>query len=235
MRVLLTRAAEDAARTGATLRAAGHDIVLSPVIEIVASEATWPAGVIDAVLATSSHAFARPDFGPQPEARRLMSLVLVGHRTVERARERGFAGATIVAANAAALSLAFGTMTHAPRRLVYLAGRDRKPEIEVALATAGQAVEVIEAYRAQGIDSLPKDAETALVARALDAVLHYSRRSATLFAGLASRRGLDIAHLRHLCLSADVAAPLHERGLPGIEIAGAPNEAALLGLLDQDA
>ena len=235
VRVLLTRAADDAARTADTLLAAGHDVVLSPVIEIVALEATWPASVVDAVLATSANAFEVPDFGPAPEARRLMPLFLVGERTVERAREHGFEGASIVAANAAALSLAFGTMAHRPRRLVYLAGRDRKPDIEAALADAGQVVEVLEVYRAQATAALTEEAETAIRAKDLDAVLHYSRRSATLFAELASGRGLDISGLRHLCLSGDVAAPLHERGLPHVEIAGAPNEAALLGLLDQEA
>ena len=90
-------------------------------------------------------------------------------------------------------------------------------------------------YRAQATDRLSADAEAAIRAHEFDAVLHYSRRSATLFAGLASGRGLDVSSLRHLCLSEDVAAPLQERGLPHVEIAGAPNEAALLGLLDQDA
>ena len=221
--------------TADTLRAAGHEVMLSPVIEIVALEATWPSGVVDAALATSANAFVVPGVGPAPEARRLMPLYLVGERTVERARERGFEGAAIVAGNAAALSLAFGTLAHKPRRLVYLAGRDRKPDIEAALADAGQAPELLEVYRAQAADALSDAAETAIRAQEIDAVLHYSRRSATLFAGLASGRGLDISSLRHLCLSEDVAAPLHERGLPHVEIAGAPNEAALLQLLDQDA
>ena len=235
MRVLLTRAADDAARTAGTLLAAGHVVVLSPAIEIVALEAAWPAGVVDAVFATSANAFEVPDFGPAPEARRLMPLFLVGERTAVSARERGFEGASVVAANAAALSLAFGMLANKPRRIVYLAGRDRKPDIEAALREDGQVVEVMEVYRAQAADALSDHAEAAIRAQEIDAVLHYSRRSATLFAGLARGRGLDISSLRHLCLSDDVAAPLQERGLPHVEVAGVPNEAALLGLLDQDA
>ena len=232
MRVLLTRAAEDSARTGALLEAAAYEVVVSPVIEIKALPAVWPDGAVDAVLATSANAFVSGSvIGPAPEARRVMTLFLVGERTAAGAREHGYLGAATVTANAAALALAFGTLAHRPRRLVYLAGRDRKPDAEAALSSAGQAFEVLEIYEARGAAALSERVEAALRAREVDAVLHYSRRSASLFSALATARGLDISGLRHLCLSEDVAATLRERSLPHVEVAEAPNEPALLALL----
>jgi hypothetical protein len=38
--------------------------------------------------------------------------------------------------------------------------------------------------------------------------------------------------IRHFCLSAQVAAPLAAAGATTVDIAGAPNEAALLALID---
>ena len=233
MRVLLTRAAEDAARTRAKLEAAGYGVVVSPVIEIVATEASWPTGVIDALLATSAQAFQMIDgaFGPSPEARRLTPLFLVGERTAERARDAGFRGAALVAANATELALRLGAMPHKPSRLVYLAGRDRKPDLEAAVAITHQAIEILEVYEAQAVETLDERAFDALHARSIDAILHFSRRSAVIFCELAEAHGVDATAPRHVCLSDDVAAPLRDQGLPRIEVAGAPTEAALLELL----
>ncbi len=234
MRILVTRAAEDAARTAEALAAAGHEAVLAPVIEIVGMGADWPDGLVDAVLATSAHAFAMLESGPSPEAMRLMPLFLVGERTAEMARERGFDGATTIAANAAELLARFGASAEAPRHLLYLAGRDRKPDIETALEVAGQHLQVRETYEAHAISELPPKVSARISAQKIDAVLHYSRRSATLFGNMASAAGLDISKLRHLCLSEDVAAALRQRGLPLVEVADAPNESALLACIDRE-
>jgi uroporphyrinogen-III synthase len=66
----------------------------------------------------------------------------------------------------------------------------------------------------------------------IDAVLHYSERSATLFVRLADRAGIidDIRKTRHLCLSSAVAEPLRSIGI-NPEIAAVPEEEALLELL----
>jgi uroporphyrinogen-III synthase len=234
MRVLVTRAAEDAARTAESLAAAGHEAVLAPVIEIVATGADWPDGLFDAVLATSAHAFAMLDSGPSLEVMRLMPLHLVGERTAAIARLRGFEGAATIAANAAELLARFGSISGAPRRLLYLAGRHRKPDIETALEVAAQDLHVLEVYEAKVVAELPAAVMAQIRAQKIDAALHFSRRSASLFGERANAAGLDVSKLRHLCLSNDVATPLRQRGLPLVEVAGSPNEAALLACLDRE-
>ena len=64
-------------------------------------------------------------------------------------------------------------------------------------------------------------------------MLHYSARTAAAFVAAASRTRLDdaIADVRHVCLSAEVAAPLRAAGVCVTDVAKEPNEKALLACL----
>jgi uroporphyrinogen-III synthase len=234
--VLLTRAMDEALRSAEKLAALGHHAILSPVLEMVPTGAEWPSGVVDGVLATSAKAFEllsiSPDW-PAPEARRLMPLHLVGERTSEAARERGFEGRALVAPDARTLAagLAETLGGAAPSRFLYLAGRDRKPELEAALAAAGHAVETIEVYSAEAAEALDPDAAALIGSGAIGAVLHYSQRSARLFLALSRAAGLDLAGVTHVAISADAAEPLTAARLPAIRIADEPREQAMLALL----
>lgn len=228
--MLLTRAADDAARTRATLESLGHRVLVSPVIAVESTGAAWPGGVVDAVLATSGQPFVAipDDWGPTPEARRLVPMWLVGQRTADVARARGFAGEAHVAANAVSLAFEMGKR-RGRGRVVYLAGRDRKPDIETALSVTDQVVEVVEVYEARPMGRLEHQVATALANNTLDAVLHFSRRSATLFSDLVREAGLTTRTL-HLCLSEDVASALGHTGWL-VRVAGEPTEASLIAAL----
>ena len=232
MRLLLTRAADDAARTRAKLVSAGHQVMVSSVITVVPTHAVWPTGVVDAVVATSGHAFAALGPGPTLEARRLMPLLLVGQRTAAIAREHGFAGPSLIAANATELAVAVPDLPNRPARLVYIAGRDRKSDLETALAMIGQAVEVVEVYEAKTMTALTRQTVEAVRIGTLEGVTHFSRRSAEIFLALARHEGVTVSALTHFCLSEDVATPLREAGCPAIAVAEAPNEPALLELVE---
>lgn len=231
MRLLLTRAADDAARTREKLEAMGHQVIVSPVIEIVGTDTSWPLGVVDAVVATSAHAFLEPPDGLSPETRRLLPLYLVGNRTAAAARASGFLGASTVAKTAAALAREIGELAHRPRRLVYLAGHDRKSDLEAAFADMDQSVDVVEVYAARPVAMPNQEALKALHGNAVDGVLHFSRRSASLLVDATKKAGLDIGRPTHFCLSEDVAAPLRDAGCPAIEVALKPHEADLLSLV----
>ena len=229
MRVLLTRAVADADRTRTILERLGHRVLVSPVITIEATGALWPGGVVDAVLATSAQAFTAigEGRGPMPEARRLMPMWLVGQRTERVARAQGFAGPTYVAPNA--VSLAFEISKWRGRRVVYLAGRDRKPDIETALTVMQQPIEIVEVYEAKRVDRLRDDAEKAFRENSIDAALHFSRRSASLLAELLAQAEIEPQTL-HVCLSDDVAQPLVEMGWP-VRVAAEPTECFLIEAL----
>lgn len=230
MRLLLTRAEEDAARTRSKLIAAGHKVLLSPLLNIVATGAQWPGGVVDALVVTSGHAFDRLDDarGPTPEARRLLPLLLVGGRTEASARHHGFTGETLVAPSASALAEAIVNFSRKPNRTIYLAGLDRKPEVERALELAGWPADVLETYEARPAAHLPPRTSDAIRAGLVDGVLHFSQRSAELFATLAAKANVGADSLRHFCLSEDVAVPLRDANYRLLTIAETPTESALI-------
>lgn len=225
MKVLIVRAAGDARRTAARLEAAGHQAVVAPVLDIRNLDFARPRGGFDAVIATSAHAFGRPD-----ALAGLLDLPLfvVGARTSDAAQRAGLSRPGTVAANAEELIRGLRGRLPAGARLLYLAGRDRKPDIEEGL-TPECALTVVEAYEARPVAALPPAAVDALGSGALDAIFHYSPRSAAVFLDLARRSdvGDRLGALRHVAISADAAVPLVEGGLP-VAVAAQPNEDSMI-------
>ncbi|MEJ1938075.1 uroporphyrinogen-III synthase, partial [Nostoc sp. NIES-2111] len=89
MRVLVTRAADDAGATAERLRALGHTPVLAPLGSVRTLPAAWPDPLPDALAATSAHAF--PGLMPLPAEAGQIPSFAVGDRTAAAAREAGFA------------------------------------------------------------------------------------------------------------------------------------------------
>ncbi|WP_158811129.1 uroporphyrinogen-III synthase [Beijerinckia sp. L45] len=226
MRLLLTRAAEDAARTRTKLEAAGHTVFVSPVLVFEPTGEPWTHNQPEGLVATSSRAFSAiadesPDLLPLP-------LYLVGARTEAAARRHGFAGPVIVAPDGAGLVAIL--QGQPAMRLLYLAGVDRKPDIEAGLAATLHRLMVIETYEAVAVESLKPEVVAALRNGVIDGVLHYSRRSAEIFLMLAARASVDQTKTPHLCLSSDVAAPLREAGCLEVHVAPTPDEAGMRSL-----
>ncbi len=231
MLVLLTRPSDEAARSAERLQAMGHAAVLSPVIEIEPIEAAWPQGVIDAVIATSARAFECLDLAPDwpvPEARRLFPLFVVGAKTAAAARARGFDGPQQITLDAKALSRVIIDRFVESIRILYLAGSNRKSDLESACAEAGLVLDVLETYAAHTATKLSDDAVRQVAAGEVGAVLHFSRRSAEIFLRLAAKARLDPARLTHIAISEDVAGVL--AALPKVMVAAEPNEDAVLAL-----
>jgi uroporphyrinogen-III synthase len=234
MLILLTRALEESKRTAASLAREGYEAVLSPVLDMVPTGGIWPAGVIDGVIATSARAFellSAPADWPLPEARRLLPLFLVGERTQEAARERSFEGPALIAPDAKTLAADICARRKVPGCFVYLAGRDRKPDLEESLTTAGHRIEPVEVYAAQPADSLSDTAMDLAPSGKIGAVLHYSRRSTEIFLRLARNAALDLKRLNHVCISHDAAAPLLDAKIHEVLIAKTPDEQAMFAIL----
>jgi uroporphyrinogen-III synthase len=117
--------------------------------------------------------------------------------------------------------------------LLYCAGEERTGDLKGELQLRGLHVETALVYRAIMVTELTPDARAALVAGTIDAVLHYSARTAAAFVAAAITAGIgDLSiQTRHLCLSAQVAAPLAAAGAKAVEIASEANEQALLALI----
>jgi uroporphyrinogen-III synthase len=215
--VALFRARADASRSAEALAQLGLVAAFAPVVELAATGAPPPPGPFDFVIATSAKAIALASREALAAAR--APLYVVGERTAAAARRAGLAP-EIVADDIAALIPAL------PRgRALYLAGADRKADLD-----AGAAVLVVYEARAR---PAWEEAEAHAVAAA-SAALHYSERSATLAIALAEAAGLGAAFRRlpHVCLSRAVAAPLAAFGVRRALWPAAPQEAALLDVLE---
>ncbi|MBV1702746.1 MAG: uroporphyrinogen-III synthase [Hyphomicrobiales bacterium] len=228
MQVLVTRPLKEAQATAIRLEALGFAPILSPVLEIAAIPVRLPESLYDAVLVTSANAFVAPIEGAAP-----LAFHTVGEHTALAAQQAGWPAPKSVATSAKDL---IGQLTHQyphPSRFLYLAGRDRKSDLETALRARGHEIEIVVSYHAIAAHGFSDEASRMLAASAHGCVLHYSRRSAGIFTKLIQSAGLmqAAARVHHLCLSADVATPLAR--LAGVSpiIADAPNEAALFDQL----
>jgi len=119
-----------------------------------------------------------------------------------------------------------------PLLLVGERTRDRKPDPEERLTEAGFEIEPIEVYAPQPAESLSDAVLAFAETGGIGAVLHYSRRSAENFLGLAPTAGLDLSRINHICISQEAAAPLLDARLNGVLIAEAPNEQAMFEIVN---
>lgn len=236
-RVLLTRARDDAERTAEKLRRMGVAPVISPVIEIAATGAKIPDAAFDAALATSARAIAYA--GNDLSKLASLPFYVVGARTKRAAEAHGLqvaASAPDVAALVSRLRKAFAPLPvgeGAAARFLYLAGRDRRDELEAFLREGGHDVSTIEVYEARAARALTDAAIATLKSDEDAVVLHYSARSAKIFLELANAAPLSLRHAGalHLALSEDVARSLRDAGCANVRVAAEPNEDSLLQLL----
>jgi uroporphyrinogen-III synthase len=230
MRVLLTRPEPDGLRSAARLRALGHDVILAPLMRGETLKADF-GGPFAAVLMTSANAARAILEHPRFAELRALPVCTVGDHSAEVARAVGFA--EVVSAQGALDDLVrLVAARFANARLLYLAGEDRAGDLAAELAGHRIKVETAVVYRAVAATTLPPEVAQALGANQLDAVLHYSRRSAATLLQLAAAAGAvnTLLGLAHYCLSDAVAVPLREAGARRIAVAPHPGESSLFGL-----
>jgi uroporphyrinogen-III synthase len=236
VRLLVTRPEPEGTRTAALLRARGHEAWLVPLLRIEpVADADFGAGPWAGVVFTSTNAVRAI-----AAHRRLGELAglpayAVGARTREAAIAAGFAGTVSAEGDVDDLSqLIAAEVGEAGLPLLYFAGHDRAGDLAAALRKAGRTVETVVVYRAAVVGNFDAGVRTAIAGGGIDGVLHYSARTASAFVAAAAAAGVtdSAMKIRHFCLSAQVAAPLAAAGAATVDIAGAPNEAALLSLID---
>lgn len=228
MRVLITRPREDGEAIARHLADAGHQPLLAPLLA-----PRWQEGPpLDlsgtaAILVTSANGVRalvrRSD-------RRDIPLFAVGPQTTQEARAAGFMRVENADGDAAALAAAVPRwLSPGQGALLHVCGQDTIGALAERLAESGYAVRREILY---AVDALPlaRDAQTALRAGAIDAALFFSPRSARIFAEQAG--ALPLGAVTALCISPATAAALPEGRFAAIRVAGRPNQAALLALLD---
>jgi uroporphyrinogen-III synthase len=237
MRLLLTRPQPESERTAALLRARGHNVLIVPMLRIEAvALPNLGAGPWAAVLFTSANAVQAISTHRRFRELAALPAYVVGHRTRAAAVRAGFAPVVSADGNVEDLTtLVVEQLPPGGPPLLYLAGSDVSGDLAGALVSRGMRVETAVVYRSVMVADLRPDVRAALAAGQVDAVLHYSARSAAAFVAAVLTAGInDLAlKIRHLCLSPKVAVPLLEAGATAVVVAKAQNEDALFACIDQ--
>ncbi len=241
MAVLVTRPHPDNETTATALRARGFDVLLEPMLrfEPLPFRDDTDAGY-GAVIVTSANALRGLE--SHPGGHRLLELPLfaVGQHTASAARSAGFTA--VMSANGDATSLRDAVLAavkakqiRKSRPLLYLAGSDLARDVAGELGGRGLTVVTCTTYRMAAVSDLPRAACEAFAANQVEAVLHYSRRSARAFLEAARAAGVEISALAILqgCISGTVASILREAGATQVLAAPSPDENALLGVLER--
>jgi uroporphyrinogen-III synthase len=239
MAVLVTRPHPDDEATAAALRAKGFEVLRAPMLrfEPVAFQNDLDANY-GAVIVTSANALRGIE--PYLAGSRLLKLPLfaVGQRTAAAARAAGFD--RVIVADGDAAGLRDTVLASARARelkktstLLYLAGADLARDLAGELGERGFNVVTQTTYRMIPVPGLPNDACDAFAASRIEAVLHYSRRSARAFLEAARTAGVEISALAvpQCCLSDAVASIVREAGASQVMVARSPDENALFEAL----
>src|SRR5256884_3777544 len=201
MAVLVTRPHPDDETTAQALRARGVDVLRAPMLrfEPVPFQADADANY-GAVIVTSANALRA--IAPHLAASRLLELPLfaVGENTAAAARDVGFGEVIASKGDAGALrDLVLASMKSKRLKkaspILYLAGADLARDLAGDLGENGFTVVTQTTYRMVPAPSLPQDVCDAFVAHEIEAVLHYSRRSARAFLEAARAGGVEISAL----------------------------------------
>ncbi|WP_454615920.1 uroporphyrinogen-III synthase [Bradyrhizobium cenepequi] len=239
MAVLVTRPQGDGEATADSLRSRGFEVLLAPMLRFEALPfQDEDAAGYDAVIVTSANALRAA--APQLAGHALLRLPLfaVGEHTAAAAREAGFGEVFSASGDATALSELVRARRKAKKlkkaaTLLYLAGADLSRDLAGELGEAGFTVITRTTYRMSPVAGLPRQVCDAFMAGGIEAVLHYSRRSARAFLDAARAEGLEISALAlpHCCISAAVAAVLREAGATQVVSVASPDENALFEAL----
>jgi uroporphyrinogen-III synthase len=241
MAVLLTRPSPDNEASSEVLRARGFEVLLAPMLRFEPAPFTDDADAdYQAVIVTSANALRAIAGVLAQSSLRKLPLFAVGEHTASVARDIGFAKVVTAKGDAAALRDCVLERVRAKelkkkRPLLYLAGADLSRDLASELGKHGLEVATQATYRMAAVASLPRAVCDAFARDEIEAVLHYSRRSAAAFLEAVRNEGIEISALSvpQCCISANVAAVLHEAGAAQVKVAASPDEKALFEALER--
>jgi len=231
MRILVTRPLEDGREIAARLAERGHQAQLAPLLaprfhdgpplEVSGHELDG----VRAVLVTSANGIRALS---RRTARRDLSIFAVGPQTGEEARKAGFED--VRSADGDAMALAEATMRWASQDdvLLHVCAQDASGTLGEILSRSGFTVRRCPLYAIEPATRLPIEARAALQGGALDAVMFFSPRTASIFGALAD--DLPTRALAAFCISLATAKALEPMVFHRVAVAQRPNQEAMLAL-----
>ena len=236
MRVVVTRPENPARRTAERLQDLGHEPVLLPLTRAIHhpdAAAASLAGPHTALAVTSAEAVrVLSALGERLTPFLGQTLYAVGETTANAAADAGFRDVRAGPGTGAGLAeLIAGYAPRLDAPLLYLAGKPRSPKFEEGLHGKGVAFAVSEVYEMAPIAYDETFVRGALLDPPADAVLLYSRETARLFWDFAAPHLKELASMRLLCLSDNVAEIIPREFHRNIKIARHPDEEGIFALL----
>lgn len=241
MAVLVTRPHPDNELTAASLRARGFEVLSAPMLRFEPMGLrNETGGGYDGVIITSANALRAVE-ADLPDSRLLkLPLFAIGPHSAGAARAAGFT--TVISADGDVgtlrdrlLDTVRAGALKKKSRLLYLAGADLSRDLAGELAPRGFDVVTRTTYRMMPLNILPREVCDAFTANRVEAVLHFSRRTAVAFLDAVRRKGIEISALAvpQCCISGNVAQCLYDAGATRVLVAASPDENALFGTLDR--
>jgi uroporphyrinogen-III synthase len=227
--VLVTRPSDQAAETADLLRAAGHEVLIDPVLEIRRVPVRPPSGELVAIAVTSANAV--PALADLP---RTLPVFAVGQATARALRAADREPAGVASGEGRALAEMIRGKVPANGTILHPCGQDVREGLEAGLVAAGLGYLPLTVYEAVPATSLAPEAAAALRGGRLGAGLYFSPRSAALWAGLVRSAGLagQTRTMRAACLSEAVAASLDDLAFACVRIAPSRDQKALVRCLE---
>ncbi len=239
MTILVTRPEPDNAATADALRQRGFDVQLAPILQYEALPIRHDDSInYSGLIVTSSNALRAIRSHPLSGQLIALPIYAVGKRTADAAKKIGFAN--VLSADGDVTALRKLIVDAIPKRgrktpLLYLSGSDISGDIASGLASDGITVTTLTVYRMVPVADLDDSVRAAFAAQTIEAILHYSPRSAAAFVAAIRGAGLEIAALAlpQVCISEAVARVLREAGATRVVVAEKPQETAVIDALER--
>jgi uroporphyrinogen-III synthase len=241
MRLIVTRPLEDARPLGRRLEAAGHEVILAPLLSIrPVSGLAIPERAYQAVLITSANGVRALNGHPAFARLKRATALVVGPASAAAAADAGFARVAQADGDVATLvRSAIATLHPGDGPLLHVSGAVTTGNLASDLEASGFEVDRVVAYEACPVEALPQPCAAALKAGTADGVLLYSPRTARIWAALVADSELVPAAMRlvHYCLSDNVADMVRNQlgTAVAVKMAARPDEAALIEIIPKPA
>jgi uroporphyrinogen-III synthase len=226
MKLIITRPEEDTAALSRKLAEVGHQVVLSPLLEIVANpHIKIPPMIWAAMVVTSANGVRNL---PANMVDLTLRIIAVGTQSAQAARDCGFLKVESHGGDVNGLAEWIVGNVSPPAVLLYVTGKEISGDLAGLLSGHGFDVHRVETYEAKAKPLKLSSHEIS----ACDGVLLYSPRSARLWLQGINENGLieNAMLLQHFCLSPAVARILPQDW--HISVASEPTDSALLQLLE---
>jgi len=239
MRLLITRTLFSCEQFAKRLRAFGHSVISSPMLEI--KFLTCPQldpQALQGLIITSAHSLMALEHSRQIIPLFDVPVFAVGEASGKLARSLGFT--RVVAGASGADELVEIITGHARREggpLVHLCGNVRAVDVEALLKQRGFDVSSVVNYLSSPARALSLEATEALSQEGLDLVVLMSPRTAKTYGTLVIKAGLDkqARQVNYACISKTTARALEVLDIPPgcLHTPARPQSSELLALINR--